>query len=42
MISFGSDAHSPDKLAAGFAYARDVAEATGFRPQDDPLAFWVC
>jgi len=41
-ISFGSDAHSLEKLAAGFDYARDVAEAAGFGPQDDPLAFWVC
>jgi histidinol-phosphatase (PHP family) len=40
-ISFGSDAHSPDVLAAGFAPARDVANAAGFKPQDDPTAFWL-
>jgi histidinol-phosphatase (PHP family) len=40
-VSFGSDAHSPDMLAAGFALARDVVAAAGFKPQDDPTAFWV-
>lgn len=40
-ISFGSDTHSPNHVAAGFEYAREVAEAAGFRPQDDPLEFWV-
>jgi histidinol-phosphatase (PHP family) len=40
-ISFASDTHSPKHLAAGFEFARDVAEAAGFRPQDDPLAFWT-
>ena len=40
-VSFGSDAHSPDKLAAGFDLARDVAAAAGFKPQDDPAAFWL-
>ncbi len=39
-ISFGSDAHSPERLAIGFRQALAVAEAAGFRPQDDPLAFW--
>jgi histidinol-phosphatase (PHP family) len=40
-ISFGSDAHSPEDLAAGFGVARDVAAAAGFKPEDDPMAFWV-
>lgn len=40
-VSFGSDAHSPEHLAAGFDVARDVAIAAGFRAQDDPLAFWT-
>jgi histidinol-phosphatase (PHP family) len=40
-ISFGSDAHSPEKLVAGFEHAQAVAEAAGFKPQDDPLAFWL-
>ena len=41
-ISFGSDAHSPEHLAAGFDLARELATAAGFKPPDDPLAFWVC
>lgn len=40
-VSFGSDAHSPDKLAAGFELARDAVAAAGFKPQGDPAAFWV-
>ena len=40
-ISFGSDAHSPEHLAAGFDLAREMVTAAGFRPPDDPLAFWV-
>ena len=39
-ISFGSDAHSPDALAAGFEFARKLAAAAGFKPQADPAAFW--
>jgi histidinol-phosphatase (PHP family) len=41
-ICFGSDAHSPDHLAAGFSVAVEIAGAAGFRPQNDPLAFWTC
>ncbi len=41
-ISFGSDAHSPDALAAGFELAREVVASAGFRPQADPAAFWFC
>jgi histidinol-phosphatase (PHP family) len=40
-VSFGSDAHSPGHVAAGFALAQEVAEAAGFRPQADPAAFWL-
>ena len=40
-VAFGSDAHSPDRIAAGFELAAAVVEAAGFRPQDDPSAFWV-
>jgi histidinol-phosphatase (PHP family) len=40
-ISFASDAHRPDLVAHGFAQAVGLAEATGFRPAVDPLAFWV-
>jgi histidinol-phosphatase (PHP family) len=40
-VSFGSDAHRPDALAVGLGLAREIAEAAGFRPQDDPAAFWV-
>ena len=39
-ISFGSDAHRPEHLAAGLADAAAIAEAAGFRPGDDPLALW--
>lgn len=39
-VSFGSDAHAPAKVGHGFAEAAAVAEATGFRPQADPAAFW--
>jgi histidinol-phosphatase (PHP family) len=39
-VSFGSDAHRPAAVGNGFAMAADVAEAAGFRPQDDPRAFW--
>jgi histidinol-phosphatase (PHP family) len=39
-ITFGSDAHSPAHLAAGFALAVDVAEAAGFRRGADPLDLW--
>jgi histidinol-phosphatase (PHP family) len=40
-ISFGSDAHSPDAVAAGFELAREVVSSLGFRPQTDPAAFWL-
>ena len=40
-VSFGSDAHSPDHLAAGFRLAQDMVTAAGFAAHDDPLAFWT-
>jgi histidinol-phosphatase (PHP family) len=40
-VSFGSDAHSPEFLAAGFKLARELATAAGFKPQDDPTGVWV-
>ena len=40
-VSFGSDAHSPDKLAAGFKLAQELVTAAGFKPQEDPTAFWI-
>jgi histidinol-phosphatase (PHP family) len=39
-ITFASDAHSPDRLAAGFAEAVRVAEAAGFGAGNDPLGLW--
>ena len=39
-ITFGSDAHDPAALAAGFGEAVAVARAAGFRPGSDPLGFW--
>lgn len=39
-VSFGSDAHQPDAVAADFAEAADLAEAAGFCPQQDPADFW--
>lgn len=40
-VSLGSDAHSPEHLAAGFSHAQDVVTAVGFKRPDDPLAFWT-
>jgi histidinol-phosphatase (PHP family) len=40
-LAFGSDAHAPEQIAAGFELARRVAEAAGFRPQDQPDGFWL-
>jgi histidinol-phosphatase (PHP family) len=40
-LSFASDAHEPAAVARGFREAADVARAAGFRPSDDPFAFWV-
>ena len=40
-ITFASDAHDPAALAAGFADAAHLAEATGFAVGDDPYGPWV-
>jgi histidinol-phosphatase (PHP family) len=40
-ITFASDAHDPASLAHGFTEAVEVAEAVGFRADDDPLGFWI-
>ncbi|HEY1419618.1 MAG TPA: histidinol-phosphatase HisJ family protein [Candidatus Dormibacteraeota bacterium] len=39
-VSFGSDAHSPDRVAGGFEIAMEVVEAAGFKPAPDPMALW--
>lgn len=39
-VSFGSDAHRPEHLAAGLNDAVALAEAAGFRPGDEPLELW--
>jgi len=39
-LSFGSDSHEPGKIARGFKLAAQLAEASGFKPNDDPAAFW--
>ena len=40
-VSFGSDAHDPTKIVAGFELAAQAVEAAGFRPQDDPGQYWL-
>jgi len=40
-VSFGSDAHLPELVAAGFREAAAMAEAYGFRPGPSPSDFWV-
>lgn len=39
-VSFGSDAHDPDRVAGGFDMATQVVEAAGFKPSSDPMALW--
>lgn len=39
-VSFGSDAHDPAKIAAGFEQASEVVEAAGFKPAPEPTALW--
>jgi histidinol-phosphatase (PHP family) len=39
-VSFGSDAHRPDRVGRGFAVAADAAAAVGFRPGRDPVDLW--
>lgn len=40
-ISFGSDAHTPEAIAANFPEAAAMAEYYGFRPGPAPEAFWT-
>lgn len=39
-VSFGSDAHLPQRVGDRFKLAVDVVEAAGFRAGDDPYDFW--
>ena len=39
-VQYGSDAHSPDKIAEGFKLATQMVEAAGFKPARDPVALW--
>jgi histidinol-phosphatase (PHP family) len=39
-VTFGSDAHRPDRLAHGFAEAVAMVEAVGFRPARDVVDPW--
>ncbi|MDQ0642264.1 PHP domain-containing protein [Microbacterium murale] len=40
-VSFGSDAHGPDTLAAHFPEAMSMVESFGFRPGRKPEDFWT-
>jgi histidinol-phosphatase (PHP family) len=40
-LSFGSDAHDPARIALGFERAAHLADAAGFRPNDDPTGLWL-
>jgi histidinol-phosphatase (PHP family) len=39
-VSFGSDAHQPDKVAEGFRVATQMVQSAGFKPARDPMALW--
>lgn len=39
-VSFGSDAHVPERVGEDFRTAVDVVEAAGFRRGRDPYDFW--
>jgi histidinol-phosphatase (PHP family) len=39
-VTFGSDAHDPERIAHGFRDATQLAEAIGFRPGDNPVDLW--
>ena len=39
-VSFGSDAHDPGRIGAGFELATRIVEAAGFKPSPDPMALW--
>ena len=40
-VSLGSDAHSPENIARGFALAGEAIEAAGFRRPAGPADFWT-
>jgi histidinol-phosphatase (PHP family) len=39
-VQYGSDAHQPDKVVAGFKVATQMVESAGFKPARDPMALW--
>lgn len=39
-VSFGSDAHTPNRVGDSFKLAVDVVEGAGFRPGKDRFDFW--
>jgi histidinol-phosphatase (PHP family) len=39
-VSFGSDAHAPDRIASGFEPARQMVESAGFKAAKDPTDYW--
>ncbi len=39
-VSFGSDAHQPEKVAANFEVAMQMVESAGFKPSPEPTALW--
>jgi histidinol-phosphatase (PHP family) len=39
-VQYGSDAHSPEKVAEGFKVATQMVESAGFKPALDPVALW--
>ena len=39
-VQYGSDAHSPDKVAEGFRVATQMVESAGFKPARDPVSLW--
>jgi len=39
-VSFGSDAHVPGDVGAGFREVSGAVATVGFRPTSDPTAFW--
>jgi histidinol-phosphatase (PHP family) len=40
-LTLGSDAHDPARIALGFERAAHLADAAGFRPNDDPTGHWL-
>jgi histidinol-phosphatase (PHP family) len=39
-VTFGSDAHAPTDIVAGFEVAADIAETAGFRPGAHDFGLW--